>query len=245
MSEIKRRPKKDPPRDETTAQPPRQTRVTLTRDVSSRYRKLVPRAQAAGGSAKPRPPRFQGSTAHPEQRGDHHKRGGTAKSTWKPHRPQRRDSGDQSGGASDTLKTLVSQELPEATRQLRETQELLRSTADEMLTLLEGWESRPPEENQDFQALVTTLFEKISFQDLAGQRLAKVEKFLKALDEIIQTGASTVSFQPRPDKPKTGPAEGQTATPQAEEKTLKGPQTAESRLGQNEVDDILLALLLR
>jgi hypothetical protein len=208
MSEIKRRPKKDPPRDETAAQPPRQTRVTLTKDVSSRYRKLVPRAQA-GGSAKTRTPHPQSPTTHP-------KRGGSPKPPPKP------------------------------TRQLHETQELLRSTADEMLTLLESWESRPPGENQDFQALVTALFEKISVQDLAGQRLAKVEKFLKALDEIIETGASTVSFPPRQDKPKTSPAEGPATTPQtSEEKTLKGPQAAESRLGQSEVDDILLALLLR
>ena len=242
MSEIKRRIKKDPPKAETAATPPRQTRVTLTRDISSRYRKLVPRAQA-GGSAKSRPPRLQDPATHPERGNHRHKRGGT-QPTWKPHRPHQRDSGGQGDGSSDILKTMVSQELPEAIRQLRETQELLRSTADEMLTLLEGWESRPPEENQDSQALITTLFEKISFQDLAGQRLAKVEKFLKALDEIVQTGASTISFQPRQDKPKTDPAKGPATTASAE-KTLKGPQAAESRLGQSEVDDILLALLLR
>ena len=231
MSETKRRPKKDPPREETVTTPPRQTRVTLTKDVSSRYRKLVPRAQA-GVSAKARPPRSQNPTTRP-------KRGDSPKPTRKP--PQR-----DSGGSSEVLKNLIIQELPEATRQLNEIQKLLRTTADEMLTLLEDWESRPSKENKDSQDLITTLFEKMSFQDLAGQRLAKVDNFLKALDEIVQTGASTIRFQPRPDKPKTGQAEGPGTKPAApEEKTLKGPQMPESRLGQNEVDQILLALLLR
>ena len=229
MSETKRRIKKDPPPAETTATPPRQTRVTLTKDVSSRYRKLVPRAQA-GESAKSRPPRAQRPPAGPE-------RGAP------PKRPRRRDNPGP-GGPSEALKTLIDLELPEATRQLHEAQRLLHTTAEEMLTLLEDWDNRPPEETKGSQALVTALFEKMSFQDLAGQRLAKVETFLKALGGDIQPGALADRRPPRQAEPppKTGPAGAPETRP---EKTLKGPQMPESRLGQNEVDQILMALLLR
>jgi hypothetical protein len=93
-------------------------------------------------------------------------------------------------------------------RQLRETQDLLLVTAKEILTLLEDWARRPLEET--LQTLITALIEKMSFQDLAGQRLAKVENFLTTLDEITRPTASTGRFQPRRDKPfsKAGPAGG-------------------------------------
>ena len=238
MSEVKRRIKKDPPPSETAATPPRRTRVTLTKDVSSRYRKLVPRAQSEGdGSAKPRPPRSKSPAARPE-------RGGP------PKRPRRADPGP-GGGLYEALKAMIDLELPEAARQLREAQGFLQTTAEEMLTILENWESRPPEETKDSQVLITALFEKMSFQDLAGQRLAKVEKFLRALEESAQPGASVDRFRPRPAEPisKTGQAGGSETKPSQqkpqEEKTLKGPQMPESRLGQSEVDQILMALLLR
>ncbi|MDR2725752.1 MAG: hypothetical protein LBC90_06785 [Candidatus Adiutrix sp.] len=251
MSEIKRRIKKDPPLTEEGAEPPRRTRVTLTKDVSSRYRKLVPRAE---GSAKPRPPRSKNPAARPE-RDDRPKRGGPQKP------PRRRDTPPpRSGRLPEALKALIDWDLPEAARQLRETQALLRNSAEEMLTLLEDWENRPPEETKDPGALVSVLFEKMSFQDLAGQRLAKVEKFLQALKESTQPGASADRFRPRQAEPfsKTRPAEPFSKAAPAgasetrpvqdsprEEKSLKGPQAPESRLAQNEVDQILMALLLR
>jgi hypothetical protein len=205
--------------------------VTLTKDVSSRYRKLTPRAQA-GGSAKAHSPHSKGHTARPE-RGGHH-----------PKHFRRRDDPGPGSGLPEALKAMLDLELPEATRQLREAQTLLQSTAEEMLTLLEDWEGRPPEETQGSQALVTALYEKMSFQDLAGQRLAKVEKFLKALPESVQPGASVDSFRPRQvESSGTRPSPSQDK-PQ-EEKTLRGPQMAENRLGQSEVDQVLMALLLR
>ena len=239
MSEIKRRIKKDLPQAETEATPPRRARVTLTKDVSSPYRKLVPRAQA-GGSAKPRPPRPKSPAVRSE-------RGGSPKQG-----PRRLDNPGPGGGLSRTLKSmkdLIDRELPGAVRQLREAQNLLQTTAEEMLTILEEWENRPPEEAKDSQALVNILFEKMSFQDLAGQRLAKVYNFLRALDGSGQPGDSADHRPPSQAGPllKTSQAGGPETRPGQDqpEKNLKGPQMPESRLAQNEVDQILMALLLR
>ncbi|MCL2029522.1 MAG: hypothetical protein FWG97_03820 [Deltaproteobacteria bacterium] len=178
MPEIKRRAKKSPPQTETPPSPPRQTRVTLTKDVSSRYRKLVPRAKAVDSAAQ-----------------------------------RRRNS------PSEALKTLIQRDLPEALRQIRETQDLLRAAAEEILTLLETWDRKntAPSEPDHQAPLITSLFEKMSFQDLAGQRLAKVENFLKTLREI----------QPSPRLQGT------------RSKTLKGPQAAGGGLNQQEVEALL------
>ena len=72
--------------------------------------------------------------------------------------------------------------------------------------------------------------------------------FLKALGGDIQPGAPADRRPPRQadPPPKTGPAGSPETRPRPdEEKTLKGPQASENRLAQNEVDQILMALLLR
>jgi hypothetical protein len=150
-------------------------------------------------------------------------------------------------------------------RQLRETQDLLRVTTKEILALLEDWARRSPEETP-----ITALVEKMSFQDLAGQRLAKVENFLKALDETTRPTAATDRFQPRRFKPfsKTGPAGGSKYSPPRRDKPfskagsagdskpgrprrdkppfsggLKGSQAAGGGLDQNEVEGLLTDLI--
>ena len=224
MSQTKRRIKKDPhPSVETADQtPPRQTRVTLTRDVSSRYRKLVPRPQAGSAARFRRPPRPFGPANIPEERG----------SPKNPYR--RRDaSGHAPASSFEAMKDLVHRELPEAVRQLRETQDLLRDTAEQIMALLEDWAGRG-----EARPLITVLFEKMSFQDLAGQRLAKVDGFLKALGETLQPPVTDNRSRPRRlPKPSASPK------PAAPEKSaLKGPQAAGDGLGQDEVEALLADL---
>ena len=236
MSEIRRRTKKKPPPAVTGTPPPRRERVTLTKDVSSRYRKLVPRPRAggpaAGGPAASRPPRTQGPADRPEQGGP-------------PKQNRKYGFGPGGGGSSETMKDLVRRELPEAARHLRETQDLLRSTAEEVLTILENWEGGASEEARAAQPLVTALFEKMSFQDLASQRLTKVENFLKALGEFTRPG------RPRPfsktdqaGAPESGTSRPRPARPfsKSKDKTLKGPQAAGGGLDQNEVEALLADL---
>jgi hypothetical protein len=289
MSKIKRRPKKDPSPDQATPPPARTARVTLAKDVSSRYRKLVPRAQAGGSApgrpwspkgAPHRPERDDGQTKPPsrDRRGPHS--GSAPARPWSPkgapHRPER-DGGqaqpprpDRRGphsGSSEALKTLVRRDLPEVAKQLRETQNLLRGAAEAILTLLEDWERLAPEKDQAARNLVTALLEKMSFQDLAGQRLAKVEKFFKALDEIGRPAAGAGNFRPHRTKPfspasqamgpETRPgrphrakpfspasqATGSKAKPPiSSDKNLKGPQAPGEGLEQREVEALLADL---
>jgi len=292
MPETKRRTKKEnQPPAETAAPPgrPGPTRVTLTKDVSSRYRKLVPRARP-GGAAPARPPRSKGLAARPERgapsqpprrndpgqgHGGHtkpprrHDSGpGHGGGHTKP--PRRNEPGPERGGRTSRnhpgpgggpkpgggpgpLKALLQRELPEMAKQLRETQDLLRTTAEEMLNIWEEWSGRPAEETRDPETLVSALLAKMSFQDLAGQRLNKVENFLKALAEAGRPAAPAGRFPPRRPKPgsKADQAEGGAAKtgphrakpPVSEGSALKGPQAAGGGLDQGEIEALMSDLI--
>jgi hypothetical protein len=130
------------------------------------------------------------------------------------------------------MKDLVHRELPEAVRQLRESQDLLRDTAEQIMTLLEDWAGRG-----EARPLITVLFEKMSFQDLAGQRLAKVDGFLKALGGTLQPLVPENRSRARRPKPSAS------LKPAASGKSeLKGPQAAGDGLGQDEVEALLADL---
>jgi len=160
------------------------------------------------------------------------------------------------------MRALVHRALPEAVRQLRETQDLLKTSAEAILTLLEhrdhrleGREpnSRPPVTAQEARTLTTSLLEKMSFQDLAGQRLAKVEDFLKTLEEIVRP--DTLAAPPRAWRPKPSSYDKKTEVsekkpfrarrvnpPGPGEKTLKGPQATGHGLNQSEIEGLMADL---
>ena len=172
------------------------------------------------------------------------------------------------------MRAIVDRELPEAARQVREAQELILETANEMLGLTELLENvhgrldqalnqaadeyqllgeilNPAREHLDqARAAVVKLFEKMSFQDLAGQRLAKVEHFCSALTVVLgrsvgQAPTGRESGGPREKKPrwpKPGPEWGNTPPPEAQAEgssRLKGPQAAGEGMDQDDIDRLL------
>ncbi|MDR3038735.1 MAG: hypothetical protein LBV21_05565 [Candidatus Adiutrix sp.] len=144
------------------------------------------------------------------------------------------------------MKALVNRELPEAAKQIREIQGLLRTAADGLLAKLEELDGRHralaetaarlEEDAADGEALAegvrqaraagAALFEKISFQDLAGQRLTKVENFLKALGILVGPGPATRGPAGKVKKKSGG-------------SRLKGPQAAGGGLDQGHIDALL------
>lgn len=328
MSETRRRNKNDEPRSDEggeSREPRRQTRVTLAKDVSSKYRKIMPKAEASaksGPKAKPSrrsagdggsaPPSRAPRTGRPrsesaEAKGPAGRRPSSGGEGWKPAGPRpsrpaagprssRPSSGPPSGGrerrsfAGDAksdfrparrpapaasrsgpapeaaLKAIVHRELPEAARQVKETQDLILNSAEEMLALtevLEGIHQRLEEavgsvldehghlkeflaplrdETAMARGVVVGLYEKMSFQDLAGQRLLKVEDFLAALGRIL----TTVDRKPGPRaKPaaaryagQPGKYAGRSGSKPAGPR-LKGPQAEGRSMAQDDVDRLL------
>ena len=157
------------------------------------------------------------------------------------------------------LQAIVNRELPEAAKQVKETQDLILNSANEMLALtevLEGIHQRLEEaldsvldehgnlkkiltplrdETAKAQSVVIGLYEKMSFQDLAGQRLLKVEDFLTALSQVLG-GLGKKRTGTEPFKKAAKPA-GKTT-----EIRLKGPRAEGEGMGQNDIDQLLADL---
>jgi hypothetical protein len=173
----------------------------------------------------------------------------------------------------------VHRELPEAARQVREAQEAILTAAGAMLTLTEALENnhRKIEEllheagtahfdlekaliplmeaSRRGRGLIVELYEKMNFQDLSGQRLAKAEAFFQSLREVMNRFVG-----PRPARPGTSsgvrpggrgePKRPWSRGPQAvaagtggrggpKKSRLKGPQAPGQGLRQADVDLIL------
>ncbi|MGL4208594.1 MAG: hypothetical protein ACRCTY_04325, partial [Candidatus Adiutrix sp.] len=76
---------------------------------------------------------------------------------------------------------------------------------------------------------ITNFYEKISFQDLAGQRLNKIEFFLSSLNEVVE------KFIGKKAKKEAPIRKIKDNLPS----TLKGPQAEGEALRQDDVDTLL------
>lgn len=310
MSETKRRPKQEESGGDSfeNRDSHKQTRVTLAKDVSSRYRKIMPESKtgspARRGPAPGRSKKADGFEAPSRARresgeaagGPPRRRPGLPGKHDESRPPARRSSfgtsedKPRSGfGRELELKAIIHRELPEAARQVRETQDLLTTSAQELLGIseklceahegiknrLNGLAVSQPElspalkeletDCDQARALALSLFEKMSFQDLAGQRLLKVESFCQTLNQILPALAKPAgrSGSPRPSSAfsprsprslkekdqeshgRKGPARGAAggrggtgAAGRGGPSRLKGPQGAGRGLKQKDVDKI-------
>ena len=173
------------------------------------------------------------------------------------------------GGSGEVeMKAIVNRELPEAAKQVREIQDLILNSATTLLTLAESLDSchqrldqtlvevladhdhleeqlRPlSEEMAKAKGIVVSLFEALSFQDLTGQRLAKVEHFCQALTQVLskpvprpfrQDYASGDKGASKPRYPRSPKAEGGREKPSR----LKGPQAEGEGMDQSEIDRLM------
>lgn len=166
-------------------------------------------------------------------------------------------------GSGLEMRAIVNRELPEAAGQVKEVQKLILDTANEMLTLTEllgeahgGLSQVLSQATDEYQLLgdvlkpawehleransaLAKLLEKMSFQDLAGQRLAKVENFCSALTLVLGRGqAGRESREPR-EKNRWQRREDTTDRGKEGGSRLKGPQAAGEGLEQEDINQIL------
>jgi hypothetical protein len=157
-------------------------------------------------------------------------------------------------GPGAALEAITNRELPEAAKQLQETQKLILTAATELLTLTEGLEASHKrleaalneavsehslledsllplvDEAAKARSAVAALYEKMSFQDLAGQRLMKVDDFLAALGRVLGGSGKPAAPKKFKEKPYKG---------KDRDSDLKGPSAAGEGLGQVDIDQML------
>jgi hypothetical protein len=160
------------------------------------------------------------------------------------------------------MKAIINRELPEADEQVKAVQALLLKSTQEMLTLTEALGKIYQELEDTLIAAAQThshlteiiqplterirlarnavmgLFEEMSFQDLAGQRLNKVEQFLEALTRTLGGRAPAGKKAPAGSRAKAAPRPAGKKTRAGDRPSqLKGPHSA--GLDQDDIDRLL------
>ena len=133
--------------------------------------------------------------------------------------------------------------LPSATDEL---DAIIEATADATNAIMDSCETVESvtgdvdeKTSATLMAATTRIYEACTFQDITGQRIGKVVKALKNIEDRID--ALLVAFgdgplQVKPKKAKTPPKKKQAPT---DEDLLEGPQLGDKAKSQAEIDDLL------
>ena len=135
--------------------------------------------------------------------------------------------------AALSVDDITGQHIPSATDEL---DAIVQHTADATNEILDACEriegiqgkigKRPA---ADLGAEVTRIYEACSFQDITGQRIAKVVAALKAIERRIE--AATAGAPPPQDAPAPPETEGR--------RLAEGPQLPSAATSQDEIDRLL------
>ena len=113
--------------------------------------------------------------------------------------------------------------------------------AAEQLDILS--EGLPREITAKLTAITTAIYEASGFQDIIGQRISKVQGFLKEIEDKVAKMTDAIGYQPDPDAPPSEPAPG--AAPRAamgpgsepgDEDLLDGPALPGTGATQEDID---------
>lgn len=139
---------------------------------------------------------------------------------------------------------LQARDLPGATDELdavvgatEEATNKILTTCEEMLDKFSA--KLAPEHQSELTDYVTQIFEACNFQDVTGQRITKVVKTLKVIEERV--GQLLKSFGPEIEeiRKKSGASDG---GPTGDAALLNGPQMPANAIGQDDIDALLASL---
>jgi len=126
--------------------------------------------------------------------------------------------------------------LPKAHDELAE---VVQATADATSTIMDACdvinkaaEGLPPEKAEAITGGVMNIYEACSFQDITGQRITKVVKTLKVIEERIDSLIQTIGANANPELQAAVDA-------QNEATLLNGPSAAGQGISQDEIDKLL------
>lgn len=127
--------------------------------------------------------------------------------------------------------------IPSATDELDAIVEATAQATNEILDCCETFESAAAElggeKGEALTAAVTRIYEACSFQDITGQRITKVVRTLKSIEERI--AAIVATFSERASDGETAPP----AVPVDSLSLLNGPQLPGNGVDQAEIDRLL------
>ncbi|GHU03823.1 hypothetical protein FACS1894205_1030 [Alphaproteobacteria bacterium] len=128
--------------------------------------------------------------------------------------------GDFIASATDELDAIVDA-TENAANKIMDGAEALESLAQEL----------PSEQGQKLTDITTGLYEACNFQDITGQRITKVVRVIKHVEERVE--ALIKVFGPEFGEP---PSAGEEERPLTDEDLLNGPQLPDSAADQAKID---------
>ena len=132
---------------------------------------------------------------------------------------------------------IQTQHIPQATDELDAIVEATATATSTIMDACEQIETIGAQTGEGAQQAlsdqVTKIYEACSFQDITGQRVTKVVKALKQIDDKIQQ--LIVAFGPMP----TDKNNALTTAPTGDAALLNGPQLSGQGMGQDDIDKLL------
>ncbi len=132
-------------------------------------------------------------------------------------------SGKDIPTATDELDAVV-EATARATGTIMDSCEAIEKIADEL----------DPEIKDKLADQVTRIYESCSFQDITGQRITKVVKTLKTIDEKVESILSTVGFKEMEDE-----SQETKSVEQGDAALMNGPQMPDQAVSQDDIDKLL------
>ncbi len=86
---------------------------------------------------------------------------------------------------------------------------------------------------------VTSIYEACNFQDITGQRITKIVKTLKHIEEKVDALVSAFGEQVNEGMEKKAESQEKKEAPKADEELLHGPELKENAKSQQEIDALL------
>ncbi len=138
----------------------------------------------------------------------------------------------QSGGPNQT-------DVPSAKNELDAVVEATEKAANTIMDACEkilACTTSNPEISRNAETQVVRIYEACTFQDIAGQRIKKVIKTLKKIDESVSSILGVLGGKSAPGSVKYV---GNTAESMAFDNLMNGPQLPQNAMSQEEIDKLL------
>lgn len=138
---------------------------------------------------------------------------------------------------------LQSKDLPGATDELDAVVGATEDATNKILTTCEGMlndfsKKLAPEHQNELADFVTQIFEACNFQDITGQRITKVVRTLKTIEERIAKLMASFGPEIEEIRKRSGSSDARTG----DEALLNGPQMPAQAIGQDDIDALLASL---
>ena len=139
---------------------------------------------------------------------------------------------------------LQAKDLPGATDELDAVVGATEEATNKILTtceeMLDGFSAKlAPEHQTELTDYVTRIFEACNFQDVTGQRITKVVRTLKLIEERVSKLLESFGPEIQEIRKKAGASE---TGPSGDAALLNGPQMPANAIGQDDIDALLASL---